>query len=147
MVAGLTRCWVAFHGQAPASHLDMRRVSRSGAHLRHGALLVRFVYIVWSQARVNIDSHIDVERHLYSVPHRLRDETDVRLSATCAYRQRDPTDRERELSGSSGRSEITPTGDAAVCEPAADRRDACDMSCVAQSNPLRVSRPGNGRPL
>jgi transposase len=43
----------------------------------------RFVYTEWSQARVNIDYHIDVDRHLYSVPHRLRGEAvDVRLSAT-----------------------------------------------------------------
>ena len=43
----------------------------------------RFVYTEWSQARVNIDYHIDVERHLYSVPHRLIHQTvDIRLSAT-----------------------------------------------------------------
>jgi transposase len=43
----------------------------------------RFVYTEWRQATVNIDYHIDVERHLYSVPHRLIHETvDVRLSPT-----------------------------------------------------------------
>jgi transposase len=43
----------------------------------------RFVYTEWRQARVNIDYHIDVERHLYSVPHRLIHQTvDLRLSAT-----------------------------------------------------------------
>jgi transposase len=43
----------------------------------------RFVYTEWRQARVNIDYHIDVEHHLYSVPHRLIHQTvDVRLSAT-----------------------------------------------------------------
>jgi transposase len=43
----------------------------------------RFVYTEWHQARVNIDYHIDVERHFYSVPHRLIHQTvDVRLSAT-----------------------------------------------------------------
>lgn len=43
----------------------------------------RFVYTEWRQARVNIDYHIDVEHHLYSVPHRLIQQTvDVRLSAT-----------------------------------------------------------------
>ena len=43
----------------------------------------RFVYTEWRQARVNIDYHIDVERHFYSVPHRLIHQTvDVRLSAT-----------------------------------------------------------------
>jgi transposase len=43
----------------------------------------RFVYTEWRQARVNIDYHIDVERHCYSVPHRLIHQTvDVRLSAT-----------------------------------------------------------------
>ena len=45
----------------------------------------RFVYTEWRQARVNIDYHIDVERHLYSVPHRLVHQTvDVRLSASTA---------------------------------------------------------------
>ena len=43
----------------------------------------RFVYTEWRQARVNIDYHIDVDRHLYSVPHRLiHQAVDVRLSAT-----------------------------------------------------------------
>jgi transposase len=43
----------------------------------------RFAYAEWRQARVNIDYHIDVERHLYSVPHRLAQElVDVRVSPT-----------------------------------------------------------------
>ena len=43
----------------------------------------RFVYTEWRHARVNIDYHLDVEHHLYSVPHRLIHQTvDVRLSAT-----------------------------------------------------------------
>ncbi len=43
----------------------------------------RFVYTEWRQARVNIDYHVDVERHLYSVPHRLIHQTvEIRLSAT-----------------------------------------------------------------
>jgi transposase len=43
----------------------------------------RFVYTEWRQARVNIDYHIEVARHCYSVPHRLIHQTvDVRLSAT-----------------------------------------------------------------
>jgi transposase len=43
----------------------------------------RFVYTEWRQARVNIDYHIDVAQHYYSVPHRLVHQTvDVRLSAT-----------------------------------------------------------------
>jgi transposase len=43
----------------------------------------RFVSTEWRQARVNIDYHVDVERHLYSVPHRLIHQTvDLRLSAT-----------------------------------------------------------------
>jgi hypothetical protein len=31
----------------------------------------RFVYADWKHARVNIDYHIDVHHHYYSVPHRL----------------------------------------------------------------------------
>ena len=43
----------------------------------------RFVYTEWRQARVNIDYHVDVERHCYSVPYRLVHQTlDVRVSAT-----------------------------------------------------------------
>lgn len=43
----------------------------------------RFVHAEWLQARVNIDYHIEVQRHYYSVPHALIHETvDVRLSGT-----------------------------------------------------------------
>jgi transposase len=43
----------------------------------------RFVHVDWLRARVNIDYHIEVQRHYYSVPHALiHDTVDVRLSAT-----------------------------------------------------------------
>ena len=43
----------------------------------------RFVHATWRQARVNIDYHIDVEGHFYSVPHPLSHErVDVRVTAT-----------------------------------------------------------------
>ena len=43
----------------------------------------RFVYADWLRARVNIDYHVDVDRHYYSVPHPLIHAVlDVRLSAT-----------------------------------------------------------------
>jgi transposase len=43
----------------------------------------RFVYTEWRQVRVNIDYHVDIDRHYYSVPYRLIHQTlDVRLSAT-----------------------------------------------------------------
>lgn len=43
----------------------------------------RFVYGEWKTARVNIDYHLDVERHYYSVPHALVGEKlDVRVTAT-----------------------------------------------------------------
>lgn len=43
----------------------------------------RFVHADWLEARVNIDYHIEVQRHYYSVPHALIHETvAVRLSAT-----------------------------------------------------------------
>lgn len=43
----------------------------------------RFVYTEWRPARVNIDYHVEVERHCYSVPHRfIHQMVDVRLSAT-----------------------------------------------------------------
>ena len=43
----------------------------------------RFVYAEWCQARVNIDYHVDVARHYYSVPHRLVHQLlDIRVSST-----------------------------------------------------------------
>ena len=41
----------------------------------------RYSYAEWKKARVNIDYHIEVDRHYYSVPHPLiRKEVDVRLT-------------------------------------------------------------------
>jgi len=41
----------------------------------------RYVFAQWKRARVNIDYHIDVDRHYYSVPYPLvRQEVDVRIS-------------------------------------------------------------------
>ncbi len=43
----------------------------------------RYEYTTWKQATVNIDYHIEVDRHYYSVPYQLARQTiDVRLSAT-----------------------------------------------------------------
>jgi len=43
----------------------------------------RFVYAGWKHARVNIDYHIDVHHHYYSVPHRLvHEQVEARVSAT-----------------------------------------------------------------
>jgi transposase len=43
----------------------------------------RYMYTEWRQARVHIDYHVEVERHLYSVPYRLVHQlVDLRLSAT-----------------------------------------------------------------
>lgn len=42
-----------------------------------------FVYGEWKTARVNIDYHVDLEHHYYSVPHALvHEQVDVRFSAT-----------------------------------------------------------------
>ena len=50
----------------------------------------RYVFAQWKKARVNIDYHVEVERHYYSVPHALVGrQLDVRLTATtaqCLYR-------------------------------------------------------------
>jgi len=44
---------------------------------------VPYEYAEWRRARVNIDYHVSVERHLYSVPYTLvRAEVDVRLTAS-----------------------------------------------------------------
>ena len=44
--------------------------------------LAPYEYAEWSKARVNIDYHVQVAHHLYSVPHQLaRREVEVRLSA------------------------------------------------------------------
>ncbi len=41
-----------------------------------------YTFAVWKKARVNIDYHIDVERHYYSVPYQLvKTEVEARLSA------------------------------------------------------------------
>lgn len=43
----------------------------------------RYEYATWKQARVNIDYHVSVENHAYSVPYTLvRQQVDVRLTAT-----------------------------------------------------------------
>lgn len=43
----------------------------------------RYEYAQWKKARVNIDYHIEVDRHYYSVPYRLvKEQVDVRLSGT-----------------------------------------------------------------
>lgn len=43
----------------------------------------RFEYADWKTARVNIDYHVEVERHMYSVPYQLvHERCDVRLTAT-----------------------------------------------------------------
>jgi transposase len=43
----------------------------------------RFTYGVWKRARVNIDYHIEVDHHYYSVPHRLiHERVEARVTAT-----------------------------------------------------------------
>jgi transposase len=43
----------------------------------------RFTYAQWKLARVNIDYHIELHRHFYSVPHRLvGEQVEARVSAT-----------------------------------------------------------------
>lgn len=43
---------------------------------------VRYEYARWKKARVNIDYHVEIERHYYSVPHALvRKEVDVRIAS------------------------------------------------------------------
>lgn len=43
----------------------------------------RYEYAQWKKARVNIDYHVQVDRHYYSVPYQLvREQVDVRLTAT-----------------------------------------------------------------
>lgn len=42
----------------------------------------RFEYVQWVKARVNIDYHVSIEGHLYSVPHRLvHEEVEARLTS------------------------------------------------------------------
>jgi transposase len=43
----------------------------------------RYVFAEWKKARVNIDYHVELNRHYYSVPYKLvREEVDLRYSAT-----------------------------------------------------------------
>lgn len=42
-----------------------------------------YEYAEWKKARVNIDYHVEVDRHYYSVPYHLaREQVDIRLTAT-----------------------------------------------------------------
>ena len=42
-----------------------------------------FQYADWKKARVNIDYHVEVDRHFYSVPyHLVREQVDIRLTST-----------------------------------------------------------------
>ena len=68
----------------------------------------RFVHADWRQARVNIDYHVEVDRHYYSVPHPL----DPRRASTSASRP-----RRRRLSAGQR---------ACGCTAAASRRAAHD---------------------
>jgi transposase len=44
---------------------------------------IPYEYAEWKKARVNIDYHVEVDRHYYSVPYQLvREQVDVRLTAT-----------------------------------------------------------------
>jgi transposase len=44
---------------------------------------LRYEYAEWKKARVNIDYHIEIDRHYYSVPYQLvREQVDVRLTST-----------------------------------------------------------------
>ena len=43
----------------------------------------RYEYAEWKKARVNIDYHIEIDRHYYSVPYQLvKEQVDVRLTST-----------------------------------------------------------------
>ncbi|MEJ2724943.1 MAG: IS21 family transposase [Deltaproteobacteria bacterium] len=54
--------------------------------------LHRYEYAEWRKARVNIDYHVEVDRHYYSVPYQLiREQVDLRLTATaveCLFKNR-----------------------------------------------------------
>lgn len=42
-----------------------------------------YEYAEWKKARVNIDYHVEIERHYYSVPYQLvREQVDIRLTTT-----------------------------------------------------------------
>lgn len=51
-----------------------------------------YEFAEWKKARVNVDYHIEVDRHFYSVPHKLiKKQIDVRITATtieCLYNNR-----------------------------------------------------------
>lgn len=69
---------------------EMRKIKKSRRQVFEEADLpaalklpvAQYEYAEWKKARVNIDYHIEVERHYYSVPFRLiREQLDVRLTA------------------------------------------------------------------
>jgi len=70
----------------PFRKMDGSRQSRF-AELDRPALRplpqARYEFALWKTARVNIDYHVEVEHHFYSVPHRLvHEKVDVRLTST-----------------------------------------------------------------
>jgi transposase len=69
-----------------------------------------FEFAEWQKARVNIDYHIEVEKHYYSVPYQLlKKQLDVRLSATtveCFHKSKRVASHPRS-SGKGGHSTLT----------------------------------------
>ena len=62
--------------------LGARCLSRSTVPAMKSLPIERFVYAEWGRARVNIDYHVEVQRHYYSVPYVLvGKQLDVRSSA------------------------------------------------------------------
>ena len=60
--------------QALFETLDKPALNQLPAH--------RYEYAEWKKARVNIDYHVEVERHYYSVPYQLvKEQVDVRITA------------------------------------------------------------------
>jgi transposase len=60
-----------------------------------------YQYAEWKKARVNIDYHIEIDRHYYSVPYQLaRQQVDVRLTATTVevlFKNRRVASHQRDL--------------------------------------------------
>ena len=90
----------------------------------------RYVFAEWKQVRVNIDSHVEVCGHDYSVPHTLaRRQLDVRLTAHTSARAKSRLSRSRSASGCSPTAnspndtpDNSPTGCAA---PSSEPAPAC----------------------
>jgi transposase len=99
----------------------------------------RFVHADWLRARVNIDYHVEVDRHYYSVPHPL-----VHESSTSASRPR--RSRSSSTARASGSMPAAPTRAGTPRSPRTCRRRTAPTRNGARRGSCAGARPSAPRP-